>query len=85
MYRHFGYIHPKTDITNLDDGVLDKCGLCGMCCNNLQKHQAIQTCKKLSLGRKHEVQQNAQAEANDVVFMVNGKAVEEVKKFKYLG
>ena len=56
-----------------------------MQCLNKTKHQASQTCKKLTSRRQHEIRQNAQAQANDVVFTVNGKAVEEVHEFKYLG
>ena len=84
-YRHFCYRHPNDDIIIQEDGILDKCSECGMRCLNLQRHRGSQTCKKAAQRRHHEQLQRAQFDAESVTFTVNGKQIERVREFRYLG
>ena len=56
-----------------------------MKCYDLARHEDNATCKKLQKRRTNEIMQDKQAEANDVTFSVNGKCIERVRHFKYLG
>ena len=85
FYRHFCLRHPNADIIVHSDGVLPKCQLCGMRCTNLQRHQGSATCKKAHQRRRHEKLQKEQARANDISFTVNGKQIDRVNEFRYLG
>ena len=62
-----------------------KCDSCGMICRDLEKHKKTNYCKKDTAQRRNERLQVLQAVANDVTFVVNGKEIERVHKFKYLG
>ena len=85
MYRHFAGRHPGADIIILGDRNVVKCDLCGQKCYNLESHKKTGTCKKLALRRRNEKMQDLQAKANRIEFFINGKSIERVKKFKYLG
>ena len=85
FYRHFCLRHPNADIIIHSDGELPKCEKCGMRCFNLQRHRDSPTCKKAQQRRKHEYLQQEQAKANTINFTVNGKSIERVREFKYLG
>ena len=54
-------------------------------CYDLEKHQKTSTCKKISKRRENERKQDLQAEADKVEFFINGKKIERVHRFKYLG
>ena len=85
FYRHFCLRHPNADIIIKSDGELDKCDQCGMRCMNLRRHTGSSTCKKATQRRIHEQLQNKQAQGNSIGFLVNGKQIEKVREFRYLG
>ena len=58
---------------------------CRMKCNNLAKHQRSETCRKNSRRRGNELKQDAQGEVENISFAVNGKLIQRVKRFLYLG
>ena len=85
LYRHFAWIHPQADLVISGDRNVVKCDACGMKTCNLNKHQTSDTCKKLRKRRDNEKKQNLQAEAENAEFRINGKLIEKVHHFKYLG
>ena len=85
FYRHFCLRHPNADIIIRSDGELSKCDRCGMRCMNIQRHQGGATCKKAQQRRINEQLQQAQARANNIGFFVNGKQIDRVREFRYLG
>ena len=85
MYRHFCLRHPKATIIIEEDGVLPRCPLCGYFTNNLDRHQKTEACQKGQARRKNEEQQEKQARLDQVKIFVNGKEIERVREFKYLG
>ena len=85
FYRHFCYRHPDADIVVKEDGELEKCESCGLRCINLQRHKNSKTCKQLTQRRRNELLQDLQAQANHVSFNINGKQIERVSNFRYLG
>ena len=68
-----------------EDGELEWCGLCNMFSKDLTKHQRSATCKKGRNRRINESKQSLQFQADKVKFFVNGKEIERVFSFKYLG
>ena len=85
MYWHFAYMHPDVDIKIKKDDTLEKCKLCYMRSPNKSRHQHTATCKRLVQRRMNERKEREQVEAENVKFTVNGKEIEEVSKFQYLG
>ena len=85
MYRHFYYRHPKADILVEEDGILPKCEWCGMRTARLQKHMESDTCKRARGRRTNEIQRSLQDKAEMVSFQANGKTLEKVRRFRYLG
>ena len=85
IYRHFIYRHLDNEIVISEDGILTKCNRCGMRVSNLLTQQQSPTCAKGWRRRENEVKQAAQARADNVCFMVNGKQIERVNQFRYLG
>ena len=85
IYRHFCNRHPKANIVISGDRNVVKCDSCGMMCRDLEKHKKTNYCKKDTAQRRNERLQELQAVTNDVTFVVNGKEIERVHKFKYLG
>ena len=85
MYRHFNLRHPEADVIITEDGILPKCQLCGFRTKNMTKHENSPTCLQAQRRRGNEEKMIEQAKANQVKFTVNGKAIERVRKFKYLG
>ena len=85
IYRHFCNRHPHADITIRGDRNVEKCNLCGMKCYDLEAHQKTKTCEKNAARRRNEKQQDLQAIANKIKFYVNGKEIQRVSEFKYLG
>ena len=68
-----------------EDGLLPKCGLCGMRTQNITQHQQLTTCRAARRRRENEQKLVKQVEGNNVIFTVNGKPLERVRHFKYLG
>ena len=85
FYCHFCLRHPDDDIITKEDGLLDKWSICVIQCLNLQQHQGLQTCKKEAQWHTHKQLQQAQVDAESVTFTVNGKHIEPVREFRYLG
>jgi len=85
VYRHFANRHPDADIEIRGDRDTLKCELCGQRCYDLNKHKQTSTCMKNRTRRSNEIKQTLQAKGDKVRFSVNGKEIERVKKFKYLG
>ena len=61
-----------------------KCDLYWIMCRDLEKYKKINYYKKDTAQRRNERLQELQALANNVTFVVNGKVIERVHKFKYL-
>ena len=85
IYRHFCSKHPESEVVIKSDGRIPKCDLCGMRAKDLGRHQQSSTCKKLRGRRESERKQDLQAKASKVTFQVNGKNIERVRSFRYLG
>ena len=68
-----------------EDGPLPKCSLCGLRTRDLQKHQRSRTCQQAQRKRMNEKKQDKQYNAGKVQFTVNGKQLQRVKQFRYLG
>ena len=85
MYRHFAYRHPLATIVIAGEGRLPKCELCGMHSKDVQKHQMTQECQK-GRGRGERRTQIERARDNAAMqFRVNGRDIEKVTSFNYLG
>ena len=78
-------MHPTAEIIIDEDGTLDKCGICGLRTKDLRKHRNSKTCKQAKRRRDNERKQDEQAIAENVTFNINGKKLERVREFKYLG
>ena len=52
---------------------------------NMERHVSSATCRKAEQRRVNEKRQDEQHEAEEVVFEVNGKRLERVRAFNYLG
>ena len=85
IYRHFCLRHPEADIIIEEDGELPKCDLCGMRTKDIPKHVKSTICQKARKRRGFEMKQDLQAEADGVKFWVNGKELDRVREFRYLG
>ena len=85
VYRHFANRHPDAEIEIRGDRDTVKCDLCGQRCYDLIKHQKTSTCMKNRRRRGNEEKQTLQAKGNRITFKVNGKDIERVSRFKYLG
>ena len=85
FYCHFCLCYPHAEIIITEEGELEKCDLCGMRCVNLRGHRGKSTCKQAAQRRYNEAMQEWQVEANGVGFIVNGKQIDRVWDFKYLG
>ena len=85
IYRHFCLRHPMATIIVEEDGELPRCPLCGYFTNNIDRHQRTEACRKGRTRRINEVKQDEQEKISKVEFYVNGKKIERVHEFKYLG
>ena len=66
--------------------MLPKCDRCYMRISSyMTKHQKTTTCQAGARRRMNETKQDMQAKGNDIRFYVNGKEIERVRSFKYLG
>ena len=84
IYRHFCNRYPKASIVISGDRNMINYDSCRMMCRDLEKHKKTNYCKKDTAQRRNERLQELQALGNDVTFVVNGKVIERVHKFKYL-
>ena len=50
----FYFQHPKAETMVREDGILQRCELCGMFNKNIEKHQRPEMCKKGQKRREHE-------------------------------
>ena len=85
LYQHFNLIHAQADIFVAEDGPIPKCPLRGLRSKDLQKHQQLRTCGQARQRRTNEQKQDEQYKAGKVEFTVNGKKLQQVKQFRYLG
>ena len=85
IYKHFARRHPKADIEIRGDRETVKCELCNTRCYNLDKHKLILNCLQLQERRRNETKYAQKVDADNVRFYVNGKEIERVSHFKYLG
>jgi len=87
MREHFRDRHPDDTIVVQQEGLYQRCVRCNMFVQNAgTKHQATKTCQKATSRRERQkvATQHAEMKAN-VVFTVNGKPIEIVEEFVYLG
>ena len=54
-------------------------------CSNLERHQKSAICKRMTARKENERKAVLQMEVNKAQFFVNGKPIERVRRFKYLG
>ena len=85
MYRHFCLRHPQATIVIEGDGELPSCTRCGYFTPDIEKHQRTEICRKGQRRRENERKQREQDASENVRFEVDGKAIERVKAFTYLG
>jgi hypothetical protein len=86
MRRHFRARHLEDTIVIAEEGKLPRCDNCGLFQRNVgQQHKAGKDCKKATRTRKARKDAKLQKTAREVVFMVEGRPIENVKEFKYLG
>jgi hypothetical protein len=85
---HFRDRHPEDTIVVQKEGLYPRCVRCNMFVQNAgtAEHQATETCQKATSRRERQkvATQHAEMKAN-VVFTVNGKPIEMVEEFEYLG
>ena len=87
MREHFRDRHPDDTIVVQQEGLYPRCVRCNMFVQNVgTAHQATKTCQKATSRRERQkvATQHAEMKAN-VVFTVNGKPIEIVEEFVYLG
>ena len=87
MREHFRDRHPDDTIVVQQEGLYQRCVRCNMFVQNAgTTHQATKTCQKATSRRERQkvATQHAEMKAN-VVFTVNGKPIEIVEEFEYLG
>ena len=87
MRIHFRNIHNKDTIIIEEEGLLPRCGNCGLFQKNVgEKHQQTKECIRWT---KTWQERNAdlvnKKTVKETVFTVNGIPIETVKEFKYLG
>ena len=68
-----------------EDGELPRCPLCGYFAKDMDRHQRTEACKKGRARRMNEGRQEEQEKADGVSIYINGKQIERVHEFKYLG
>ena len=85
IYNHFASRHPNADIRINGDRDVVKCDSCGQNCRNLEKHKKSAMCKKMTNRRINARKRQIQMAAEKAEFFVNGKKIERVHRFKYLG
>ena len=85
MYRHFCLRHPAAELKIIEDGKLKRCEFCNMFAKDMDRHVRTATCRKGRTRRINENKQLLQHNANNVKFYINGKELERVTNFKYLG
>ena len=84
MYRHFCNMHPNATINIIQDGPLQRCPKCLGFARNLTSHQLTQRCK-LGEARRIAEKQTYNMEKDNFTMEINGKPIETVKEFLYLG
>ena len=87
LRRHFNDRHPGDKISIPGEGVLPKCGLCGMQTNfsNAPRHEQSEYCQAMTQKRCQHKNAEAAAKAQDESFSAYGVELETVDSFKYLG
>ena len=85
LYSHFAYRHPKATLFIQQDWLRGRCPECAMFVRNVEGHKTTKTCQRISACRANERLAEIQQSADQVLFTVNGKPIEKVRTFKYLG
>ena len=85
MFQHFAWVHNEATLTVCGEETLPKCNLCGMQVRNMERHQKTKTCERLQRRRANEELQDKQYESEKVSITVNGRRIERVRSFTYLG
>ena len=77
--------HSKADIRISGDRDVVKYNSCGQNCHNLEKHKKSAMCKKMTHRRENMKKRSLQVAVEKAKFFINGKKIERVHRFKYLG
>ena len=87
MRAHFCRMHPTDTIVVKEEGPLPRCPNCQMFLFKVdERHLRSETCRKLTLqSRSRQHAREVQRAVQDVSFTVNGKNIETVSEFRYLG
>ena len=85
IFQHFAWVHGGATLTVRGEETLPKCRLCGMQVRNVERHQKTKTCERLQRRRVNEGLQDKQYESEKVSITVNGRRIERVRSFTYLG
>ena len=88
LRRHFMFRHPEDTIIIEEEGALQRCGKCCMFLTgltNVAKHQTTKNCQKGSSQREKREEDATQKQADEIIFYINGREIENVPEFKYLG
>ncbi len=88
LRRHFMFRHPEDTIIIEEEGALQRCGKCCMFLTgltNVAKHQTTKNCQKGSSQREKREEDATRKQAGEIIFYINGREIENVPEFKYLG
>jgi hypothetical protein len=88
LREHFMFRHPEDTIIIEEEGALQRCGKCCMFLTgrtNVAKHQTSEICQKGSSQREKREEDATRKQAGEIIFYINGREIENVPEFKYLG
>ena len=85
MRRHFMHRHPLAAVHFPDEGELEMCEECSMHVPDVRKYRGSQLCRRAKERERKRRQEEENRKAATTIFTINGRPVENVKEFKYLG
>jgi hypothetical protein len=89
MRRHFQHCHVKDIIVIEEEGLLPRCGSCGMFVNpfhlNNELHKQSKMCREGTRWRERDERNLECMRATRQTFNIQGWQIEMVHEFRYLG
>ena len=85
MRRHFGWRHEEDTVEIEGEGLLPRCELCGLHTKDIAKHQGSKDCTRLQEKKRKKEEDIERRKTTTKPFTINGKEIEWVDHFKYLG
>ena len=85
MRRHFGWRHEEDTVEIEGEGLLPKCDLCGLHTKDVEKHKGNKDCTRLQEKKRKKEEDIERRKTTTKPFTINGKEIEWVDHFKYLG